>query len=92
MPYFNQSFLVEGATLDFRFSLIHYPGGSRYWVVAMREERYVTSFYLQPGANGAWKLADRYKTAPAWVHALEPLLSEAITGHFSAPAEQPFRC
>lgn len=88
MPNFGRSFPVEDKSLHFRFSLIHYPGGRRYWVVVTREDQYVTSFYLKPDFYGAWKLADRYKTAPAWVYTLEPELTSAITAHLSAPEEQ----
>lgn len=81
MPNFNQAFPVEGALLDFRFSLIHRPEGARYWVAVSREEQYVTSFYFEKDYQGEWKLSDRYQTAPGWVHDLEPLLAEAISGH-----------
>jgi hypothetical protein len=81
MSNFTQCFPVEGELLDFRFSLIHRPGGARYWVAVSREEQYVSSFYFEQDWKGAWKLADRYQTAPVWVHALQPLLAKAIEKH-----------
>lgn len=84
MPNFTRSFPVEGTTHDFCFSLIHYPGGTRYWVAVTRQEGYVTSFYFEQNDRGAWKLSDRYKTAPAWAHTLELQLAAAIHTHQAA--------
>lgn len=81
MPNFSHVFPVGEELLTFRFSLIHRPGGPRYWVTVLREEAYVTSFYLEKNDRGVWRLSDRYKTAPFWVYALEPELVEAICGH-----------
>lgn len=84
MPNFTCSFPVEEETFDFRFSLIHYPGGVRYWITVTREKRYVTSFYFEESDRSTWKLSDRYKTAPGWVYALEPQLAAAISSHGAA--------
>lgn len=84
MSNFSCSFPVEGEVLDFRISLIHYPGGARYWVAVTRQEHYVTSFYFEENDQGRWKLSDRYKNAPLWVYALEPLLAAAIHSHRAA--------
>lgn len=81
MPNFSQAFPVGEELLDFRFSLIHRPGGARYWVAVSREEQYLTSFYFEQDWTGAWKLSDRFKTVPGWVHAMEPLLGAAIASH-----------
>lgn len=81
MPNFTRAFPVGEEFLVFRFSLIHRPGGARYWVVVSREGQYVANFYFEKSEWGAWKLSDRYKMAPGWAHALEPLLAEAITSH-----------
>lgn len=84
MPNFSRSFPVEEEVLDFRFSLIHRPGGARYWVAVSSEEQYVTSFYFEKDYKGAWKLSDRYQTAPYWVRAMECLLVAAIDGHLAS--------
>lgn len=81
MPNFARQFPVEGTILDFRFSLIHYPGGVRYWVTATCEQAYVASFYFEKNKQGVWKLSDRYNTAPAWVYTLESQLAAAIYSH-----------
>ena len=84
MPNFSRSFPVAGELLDFRFSLIHRARGARYWVAVSREGQYLASFYLEPDGRGEWRLADRYQTAPGWVHPLEPLLAQAIASHIPA--------
>jgi hypothetical protein len=92
MPNFSQRFPVEGALLDFCFSLIYQPGGARYWVAVSREEQYVTSFYFEQDYRGEWKLSDRYRTAPGWVHDLEPLLAEAIGDHIKLQCTEEGLC
>lgn len=83
MSNFSQNFPVGEELLTFRFSLIHRPEGPRYWVAVCREDQYVVSFYLEKDHLGFWRLADRYKMAPQWAHALEPFLAEAITSRYS---------
>ena len=84
MPNFSQTLPVDGELLDFCFSLIHRPGGARYWVAVSRAEQYVTSFYFEKDYKGAWKLSDRYQTAPYWVRAMELLLAAAIAAHLAS--------
>lgn len=84
MPNFTCPFPVEGTMFTFCFSLIHYPGGARYWVAVSRQEHYVTSFYFEKNDRGTWKLSDRYKTAPSWAYTLEPLLTAAINDHLAS--------
>ena len=78
MPNFSQVFPVGEELLNFRFSLIHRPGGARYCVAVSRGEQYLASFYFEQDWHGTWKLSYRYQTAPEWVYAVEPLLAEAI--------------
>lgn len=84
MPNFTCQLPVEEAYLDFRFSLIHYPGGTRYFITVTRQDSYVTSFYFAKNDQDTWKLFDRYKTVPAWIYELEPLLAAAINSHNEA--------
>lgn len=82
MSNFNIQIIAEEVQLDFSFSLIHTPDGERYLVIVANEGQPVTSFYINKTVYGTWKLSDRFKTVPAWVHPLEPQLTEAISQNY----------